>query len=76
MLSTTNMGTCELLVTTMMNILIKFKSTKTLLNIETVRLEVYLAKGPMLKAPVALRALVDIVRCSILRTIVDVGRCS
>jgi hypothetical protein len=36
---TTNMCTCELLVATMMNILIMFKSTKTLLNIETVRLE-------------------------------------
>ena len=34
------MCTCELLVATMMNILIMFKSTKTLLNIESVRLEV------------------------------------
>ena len=48
----------------MMNILIMFKSTKTLLNIETVRLEVYPAEGHMLKAPAATRALVDIVRCS------------
>ena len=67
---------CELLMATMMNILIMFKSTKTLLNIETVRLEVYPAKGPMLKAPAAPRALVDIVRCSMSRTTVDAGRCS
>jgi len=58
------MCTCELLVPSMMNILIMFKSTKTLLNIETVRLEVYPAEGHMLKAPAATRALVDIVRCS------------
>ena len=31
----TNMCTCELLVATIMNILIMFKSTKTLLNIES-----------------------------------------
>jgi hypothetical protein len=60
---TTNMYMCELPVTSMINILIMFKSTKILLNIETVRLEVYPAEGPMLKAPVAPRALVDIVRC-------------
>jgi hypothetical protein len=39
-----------------------FKNIKTLLNIETVRLEAYPAEGPMLKAPAAPRALVDIVR--------------
>jgi hypothetical protein len=67
---------CELLVATMMNILIMFKSTKILLNIETVRLEVYLVEGPMLKAPAAPCALIHIVRCSMSRTTVDAGRCS
>ena len=70
---TINMCMYELLVATMMNILIMFKSTKTLLNIETVRLEVYIAEGPMLKAPVAPCALVDILRCSMSRTTVDAG---
>ena len=70
---TINICTCELLVATMMNILIMFKSTKTLLNIEIVRLEAYPAEGPMLKAPVAPRALLDIVRCSMSRTTVDAG---
>jgi hypothetical protein len=71
---TTNMCTCELQVASMMNILIMFKSTKTLLNMETVRLEVYPVEGPMLKAPAAPRALVDIVRCLMSQTIVDAGR--
>ena len=57
----------------MMNILIVFKSTKTLLNIKIVRLEVYPVEGPMLKAPAAPHVLVDIVRCSISWTIVDAG---
>ena len=58
------MCTCELLAATIMNILIMFKSTKTLLNIEIVRLEVYPMEGPMLKAPVAPFTRVDIVCCS------------
>ena len=70
------MCTCELLVPSMMNIPIMFKTTKALLNIEIVRLEVYPAEGPMLKAPAAPCALVDIVYCSMSRTTVDVGRCS
>jgi hypothetical protein len=57
-----NICTCEVPVATIMNILIMFKNIKTLLNIETVRLEAYPAEGPMLKAPAAPRALVDIVR--------------
>ena len=57
----------------MMNIPIMFKTTKTLLNIETVRLEVYPAEGPMLKAPAAPHGLIDIVHCPMSRTIVDVG---
>ena len=61
---TTYMCTCELLVATIMNILIMFKSTKILLNIETVRLEVYPVEGPMFKAPVASITRVDIVCCS------------
>jgi hypothetical protein len=58
------MCTCELSVTSMINIRIMFKSTKIL---ETVRLEVYPVEGPMLKAPVAPHALIDIVRCSMSR---------
>jgi hypothetical protein len=69
------MCTCELLLASMMNILIIFKSTKTLLNIETVKLEVYLAEGSMLKAPAAPRALVNIMRCLMSRITVDAGRC-
>jgi hypothetical protein len=65
------MCTCELLV----NILIMFNCTKTFMNIEIVRLEIYPAEGPILKALVAPCALVDVVRCSVLRTTVDVGRC-
>ena len=61
---TTNMCTCGLLVATMMNILIMFKRTKTLLNLKTVRLDVYPAEGPMLKALVAPFTRVDIVCCS------------
>jgi hypothetical protein len=56
---------------TMMNILNMFKSTKTLLNIETIKLKVYPVEGPMLKTPVAPHVLVDIVRCSMSRTTVD-----
>ena len=41
-----NMCTYELLVA----MLIMFRSTKTLLKIETVRLEVYPTEGPILKA--------------------------
>jgi hypothetical protein len=59
-----------------MNILIMFNSTKILLNIETIRLKIYLVEGSMLKAPVALCTLVNIVRCSMSRTIVDVRRCT
>jgi hypothetical protein len=70
---TTNMCTCVLLVATMMNILIMLKSTKTLLNIETVKLKVYPAEGPMLKALVAPHALVDIVCCSMSRTTLNAG---
>jgi hypothetical protein len=69
------MCTCELLLASMMNILIIFKSTKILLNIETVKLEVYPAEGSMLKAPAAPRALVNIMRCLMLRITVDAGRC-
>jgi hypothetical protein len=69
------MCTCELLLASMMNILIIFKSTKTLLNIETVKLEVYPAKESMLKAPAAPRALVDIMRCLMSRITVDAGWC-
>jgi hypothetical protein len=47
------MCTCELLVATMMGILIMFNSAKTLLNIEIIRLEIYLAERPMLKVRVA-----------------------
>jgi hypothetical protein len=72
---TTNMCTCELLVASMMNILIMLKSTKILLNIKTVRLEVYPAEGPMLKTPVA-PPLVNITRCLMSWTTVDAGRCS
>jgi hypothetical protein len=67
------MCTCILLVATMMNILIMLKSTKTLLDIETVKLKVYPAEGSMVKAPVAPHALVDIVRCSISRTTLCAG---
>ena len=65
------MCTCELLVATMMNILIMFKSTrstKTLLDIETVRLEVYPAEEPMLKAPAAPQSMQDDVRGAVPRT--------
>ena len=44
-----------------------------ILNLTNSRIELYPAEGPMLKAPVASRALVDIVRCSMSRTIIDVG---
>jgi hypothetical protein len=47
-----------------------------ILNLRNSRIELYLAERPMLKAPVASCALVDIVRCSMSRTTVDVGRCS
>jgi len=56
------------------NILIIAK--KLILNLTTSRIGLYPAKGPMLKAPVALFALVAIVRCLKSRTTVDVGRCS
>jgi hypothetical protein len=63
---TTYMCTCELqliaIVATMMNILIMLKSTKNILNIETVRSEMYSAEGPMLKVLVAPCAQIDIVR--------------
>ena len=72
---TTNMCMCELLAATMVNILIKFKSTKTLLNIETGRLEFQPMEGPMLKALVAPFTRVDIVCCSKQRTTVVAGRC-
>ena len=41
---------CELSVATTMNILIMLIAQKILLNIETVRVEIYLTEGPMLKA--------------------------
>jgi hypothetical protein len=69
------MCTCELLLASMMNILIIFKSTKTLLNIETVKLEVYLAEGSMLKTSAAPRALVNIMCCLMSRITVDARRC-
>jgi hypothetical protein len=47
-----------------------------ILNLTNSRIELYLAEGPMLKAPAAPRALVDIVCCSMSRTTVDVGRSS
>ena len=58
----------------MNNILIIAK--KMILNLIKSRIELYPAEGPMLKAPVALFALVAIVRCLKSWTIVDVGRCS
>ena len=67
---TTNMCTCELLVATMMNMLIMFKRTKTLLNLKIIRLEVYPAEGPVLKALVAPFSL-GIVSCLKSRTTVD-----
>jgi hypothetical protein len=70
---TVNLCMCELLRATMVDILIMFNSTKTLLNIEIVRLVIYLAERPMLKVRVAPCALVDIVvSCSMSWTIVDV----
>ena len=70
---------CELqltaIVATMTTILI-INIANILLNVETVRSEIYPAEGPMPKAPVAPCALVDIVRCSKSRTTVDAGRCS
>lgn len=62
-------------VTTMMNILI-INVADILLNIETVRSEIYLTEGPMPKTVVAPCAFVDIVYCSKSQTTVDVGRCS
>ena len=44
-----------------------------ILNLTNSRIELYPVEGPMLKAPVAPHALVDIVRCSMLRTTVDAG---
>jgi hypothetical protein len=64
---------CELLVATMMDILIMFNTTKTLLNIEVVRLEICLAERPMLKVRAAPCALVNIVPYLMSRTIVEVG---
>jgi hypothetical protein len=46
------------------------------LNLTNSRIELYLAEGPMLKAPAAPRTLVNIVRCSMSRTTVDTGRYS
>ena len=56
------------------NILIIAK--KMILNLTKSRIGLYLAEGPMLKAPVAPFALVAIVRFLKSWTIVDVGRCS
>ena len=47
-----------------------------ILNLTNSRIELYPAEGPMLKAPAASRALVDIVRCLMSRSTIDVGRCS
>jgi hypothetical protein len=55
---------------TVMDILIMFNSTKTLLFIEIVRLEIYLAERPMLTVRVAPYTLVD--KCYV----VDHGRCT
>jgi len=51
-------------------------SAEKILNLTNSRIELYPAEGPMLKAPAAPRALVDIVRCSMSRTTIDAGRCS
>ena len=47
-----------------------------ILNLTNSRIELYPAEGPMLKAPAAPCALVDIVRCSMSRTTIDARRCS
>ena len=61
-------------VTTMTSILIINDITYILLNIETVRSQIYPMEGPMPKATVAPYALVDIVCCSKSRTSVDTER--
>ena len=45
-----------------------------ILNLTNSRIELYPTEGPMLKAPMAPGALVDMVRCSTSRTTVNVGR--
>ena len=61
-------------VTTMTSILIINDITYILLNIETVRSQIYPMEGPMSKATMDLCALVDIVRCLKSQTPVDIGR--
>ena len=56
------------------NIMIRAK--KTDIEFNNIKDWIIPCKGPMLKAPVALFALVAIVRCLKSRTTVDAGRCS
>ena len=75
-LVTTCVCTCVILLLTLlanMNMNDIQIMAEKILNLTNSRIELYPVEGPMLKAPVAPRALVDIVHCSMSRTIVDAG---
>jgi len=78
-LVTTCMCTCVILLLTLvedMNMNNIQIIVEKILNLINSRIELYPMEGPMLKAPVAPRTLVDIVHCSMSWTTVDAGRCS